>query len=110
MRLTDDWELWLDFFAEDVQYTATEAVTTAQKLIDLEASDKRHISSQISPSGSALKVYQVFCERPNASAQLIREKAELAPATVNNCLRELERLGTRQGLDPLKGREPGTAR
>ena len=102
VRLTGDWESWLVFFAEAVQHTATEAVSTAQKLMDLGAGDRAHISSQISPSGSVLRVYQVFGERPMASPQLVQEKTELSPATVNSCLRELERLGI---ITELTGRK-----
>ena len=35
VRLTGDWEAWLDFFAEAVIFTATQAVETAQQLLDL---------------------------------------------------------------------------
>ncbi len=35
VRLTGDWESWLDFFAEAVIVTATQAVETAQQLLDV---------------------------------------------------------------------------
>ncbi|MGA8831727.1 MAG: Fic family protein, partial [Desulfomonilaceae bacterium] len=44
VRLTGDWEAWLDFFAEAVIVTATQAVETAQQLLDLSNRDRDKIS------------------------------------------------------------------
>jgi len=40
VRLTGDWEAWLDFFAEAVIVTATQAVETARQLLDLSHSHR----------------------------------------------------------------------
>ncbi len=40
VRMTGDWEAWLDFFAEAVIVTATQAVETAQQLLDLPATPR----------------------------------------------------------------------
>lgn len=45
MRLTGNWEAWLDFFAEAVIVTATQAVETAQQLVNLANKDRDEISS-----------------------------------------------------------------
>jgi Fic family protein len=44
VRLTGDWEAWLDFFAEAVMVTATQAVETAQQLLDLSKNDQDKIN------------------------------------------------------------------
>ncbi len=44
VRLTGDWEAWLDFFAEAVIVTSTQAVETAQQLLDLSNKDRDRIS------------------------------------------------------------------
>jgi Fic family protein len=44
VRMTGDWEAWLDFFAEAVIVTATQAVETAQQLLDLSNQDRDKIS------------------------------------------------------------------
>lgn len=44
VRMTGDWETWLDFFAEAVIVTATQAVETAQQLLDLSKQDRDKIS------------------------------------------------------------------
>lgn len=93
VRRTGDWESWLDFFADAVIHTATQAVETAQKLMKLSAEDGRRINGLKRISGSAHLVHKSMLERPMASPNWVQEKTQLSPATVNACLRELERIG-----------------
>jgi Fic family protein len=93
VRLTGDWEVWLDFFADAVIYTATQAVETAQQLMQLSADDGQRIVRLKRISGSMLLIHKAMLERPMASPNWIQEKTRLSPATVNACLRELEQLG-----------------
>jgi cell filamentation protein, protein adenylyltransferase len=93
VRRTGDWESWLDFFADAVIHTATQAVETAQKLMKLSAEDGRRINGLKRISGSAHLVHKSMLERPMASPNWIQEKTQLSHATVNACLRELERIG-----------------
>lgn len=93
VRLTGDWEVWLDFFADAVIHTATRAVEATQKLMKLSAEDGRRINGLKRISGSAHLVHKAMLERPMGSPNWIREKTQLSPATVNACLRELEQLG-----------------
>jgi Fic family protein len=93
VRLTGDWEAWLDFFADAVIHTATQAVDTAQQLMKLSAEDGQRINGLKRISGSAHLIHKAMLERPMASPNWIQEKTQLSPATVNACLRELEKLG-----------------
>ncbi len=93
VRITGDWESWLDFFAEAVIFTATQAVETAQQLMKLSADDGKRINDLKRISGSAHLVHKAIFERPTATPNWLQEKTQLAPATVNVCLRELEKLG-----------------
>jgi len=93
VRLTGDWEAWLDFFADAVIHTATQAVQTAQQLMKLSAEDGQRINGLKRISGSAHLIHKAMLERPMASPNWIQEKTQLSPATVNACLRELEQLG-----------------
>ena len=93
VRLTGDWEAWLDFFADAVIHTATQAVETSRLLMKLAADDGQRINGLKRISGSAHLVHKTMLERPMASPGWIQEKTQLSPATVNGCLRELERLG-----------------
>ena len=93
MRLTGEWETWLDLFADAVIHTATQAVATAQQLMRLSAADGERINGLKRISGSAHLIHKAMLERPMASPKWIQKKTKLSPATVNTCLRELEKLG-----------------
>ncbi|MFN2358823.1 MAG: Fic family protein [Desulfotignum sp.] len=92
VRLTGDWEAWLDFFADALIHTATKAVEAAQQLMKLSAEDGLRINGLKRISGSAHLVHRAMLERPMASPNWVQEKTQLAPATVNACLRALEQL------------------
>lgn len=93
VRLTGDWEAWLDFFADAVIHTATQAMETVQQLMKLSAEDGQRINGLKRISGSAHLIHKAMLERPMASPNWIQEKTHLSPATVNAGLRELEQLG-----------------
>ncbi|MCF8092601.1 MAG: Fic family protein [Desulfotignum sp.] len=93
VRLTGDWEAWLDFFADAVIHTAAQAVEAARQLMKLSAEDGQRINGLKRISGSAHLVHKAMLERPMASPNWVQEKTQLSPATVNACLRELEQLG-----------------
>jgi hypothetical protein len=44
LRLTGDWEAWLGFFAEAIIVTSSQAVGTAQQILDLSNRDRDKIS------------------------------------------------------------------
>jgi Fic family protein len=92
VRLTGDWESWLDFFAQAVTETSNQAVETAQQLVRLSEMDRARINDLGRVAGSALRVHRALLQRPIASARWVSEQAQLSPATVNACLDHLERL------------------
>ena len=93
IRLTGDWEYWLDFFAEAVIMTAGQAIETAQQLRALTQEDKIKITGLGRAANSALKIYMALMEHPIATAGSLVKKTGITAATVNNCLEHLERLG-----------------
>jgi Fic family protein len=93
IRLNGNWEAWLDFFAEAVIVTATQAVDTARQLIDLADEDRDRISGLGRAAASTLRVHRALLERPITASGWLVEKTGITPATVNKCLRHLERLG-----------------
>ena len=102
VRLTGDWEAWLDFFAEAVIVTATQAVETAQQLVDLANKDRDKISSLGRAAASALQIHRTLMERPITTSGWLVEKTGITPATVNKCLVRLERLGIVRELTSRK--------
>ena len=93
VRLTGDWEAWLDFFAEAVIVTATQAVETAQQLLDLANKDRANIIELGRAAASIVQVHRVLIEHPIATSGLIVEKTGITHATVNKALEHLVRLG-----------------
>ncbi|MFC1524032.1 Fic family protein [Thermodesulfobacteriota bacterium] len=90
-RTTGEWETWLDFFAQAVIVTATQAVETAQLLLDLSNVDRDKISGLGRATASTLKIHRAFMEQPIATGNWLVKKTGLTPATVNKCLGHLER-------------------
>ncbi len=93
VRQTGNWEAWLEFFADAVTDTATQAVDTAQKLMTLSAQDTEKIHGLGRGAASVHLVHRALLERPIAPSVWLAEKTHLANATVNSCLRHLEKLG-----------------
>jgi len=92
VRLSGDWEGWLDFFAEAVIVTANQAVDTARQLISLAYEDRDRISILGRAAASTMRVHRALLERPITSSSWLTEKTDITPATVNKCLRHLEHL------------------
>lgn len=90
VRLTGDWELWIEFFADAVVDTATQAVDTAQRLMKLASEDGTRINKLGRVAGSVHQVHRTLLERPIASPNWLQEKTQLSPATINTCLKQLE--------------------
>lgn len=102
VRMTGDWEAWLDFFAEAVIVTATQAVETTQQLLDLSNQDRDKISGLGRAAGSALRVHRALMEHPIATSGSLVEKTGITPATVNKALGHLEQLGIVKELTAQK--------
>jgi Fic family protein len=102
VRLTGDWEAWLDFFAEAVIVTATQAVETAQQLLDLSNQDRDKISGLGRAAASTLQVHRALMEHPIATSSSLVEKTGITPATVNKALGHLEQLGIVKELTAQK--------
>jgi len=93
VRLTGDWEAWLDFFAEAVVVTAGQAADAARQLLDLAEEDRRKIGTLRRSAASTLTVHQALLERPVATSRWLVEKTGLTAPTVNKSLDLLMRLG-----------------
>ncbi|MDF1615688.1 Fic family protein [Desulfurivibrio dismutans] len=93
VRLTGDWEAWLDFFAEAVITTATQAVEAAQQLLELSNRDRDQISGLGRAAASTLEVHRALMEHPIATSGSLVKKTGITPATVNKALGHLEQLG-----------------
>lgn len=102
VRMTGDWEAWLDFFAEAVIVTATQAVETAQQLLDLSNRDRDKISGLGRAAASTLQVHRALMEHPIATSNWLVEKTGITSATVNKALGHLEQLDVVKELTAQK--------
>ncbi|HVE51439.1 MAG TPA: Fic family protein [Casimicrobiaceae bacterium] len=104
VRLSGDWESWLEFFGNGIVSAATQAATSAKRLLELASADGRRIEALGRPANSALTIHRALQRRPIATAALLTASTGLTPATVNKSLAHLERL---EIVSELTGRQRG---
>ena len=104
VRLRGDWERWLDFFAEGIETSATQAVATANALLALVNADRDRIAGLGRAAASALAVHHALQRQPIATSAALVKATGLTPATVNKSLAHLERVGV---VDELTNRQRG---
>ncbi len=92
VRENGDWEAWLEFFADAIETSATQASGSARRLLDLASADASRIEKLGRPSSSALAVHRVLQRQPIATAASLGAATGLTPATVNKSLAHLERI------------------
>lgn len=92
VRETGDWEAWLDFFADAVNFTATQTVETAQRLLTVADIDRKKIAGLGRAAPSALALHQALLEHPIATATSLAANTGLTLATVNKAISHLEQL------------------
>jgi Fic family protein len=102
VRVSGDWESWLEFFAEAVTVTATQALETAQQLLNVSNQDREKISGLGRATASALQVHLALMEHPIATSNWLVKKTGMTPATVNKALGHLEQLGIVRELTTQK--------
>ena len=93
VRLRGDWERWLDFFAEGIEVSATQAVATANALLALVKEDRDRIAGLGRAAASAVAVHLALQRQPLATSASLVGATKLTPATVNKSLAHLERIG-----------------
>ena len=93
VRLSGDWETWLEFFADAVVASATQAATSARRLLELASDDARRVEGLGRATASAMAIHRVLQSKPLGTAASLAAATGLTPATVNKSLAHLERLG-----------------
>lgn len=102
VRISGDWEGWLQFFAEAVSATATAAADTVRRLLEMQLEDREAIRTVGRSAGSILQVHEALMERPLAYAAYVSEATRLSAATTNRALDELQSLGIVEELTGQK--------
>lgn len=102
VRLTGDWETWLDFFADTVIATAGQALDTAQQLHALANEDREKINALGRAAKSTRLLHQALLEQPICNAGSLVVKTGLTAATVNKSISHLVRIGIVRELTARK--------
>ncbi|MCC5844934.1 MAG: Fic family protein [Verrucomicrobia bacterium] len=89
VRTEGDWEAWLDYFAEAVTLTATQAVDAVQRLEALARGDRERIHSLGRAAKSARQIHQELLRRPLATSPELAHRTGLTAITVNRALDHL---------------------
>lgn len=98
VRLEGDWESWLEFFAEGVVSTATQALLAANRLLDLASADSESIAGLGRARTSAAAIHLALQRQPIATSASLVAATGLTPKTVNKSLVHLEQLGIAREL------------
>lgn len=93
VRLTGDWEAWLDFFLEGVAETALQAADTVGRLLALFQTDRQRIYELGRAAGSAPRVHEFMQKQPLVSASRLVKELGISKPTATSALRALLKLG-----------------
>ena len=105
VRKEGDWEEWLRFFLAGVEQTATQAASTARRLMALASKDTQRIQEIGRAAGTALRVHQLLQAQPIVSIPVAAERLKLSFPAVNTGLGHLVKLGiVRELTGKIRGR------
>lgn len=103
VRITGDWEAWLLFFVDAIAATANQAVSMAQQLIQLLATDKLRLAQIGRLSGSATQILDALFAHPVANIAALGTATGLTAATIGKALDAMQdQLGMVQELTGQK--------
>lgn len=89
VRKDGDWESWLTFFAQAIEFSANSAVDTSKKLLQIADKDAELIEKQGRSRINLGKVHKQFQQRPISNSLSLIEATELAPGTVQAAIKRL---------------------
>jgi Fic family protein len=103
VRLTGDWEAWLLFFVDAIAATASQAISTAQALNLLLATDKARLPTIGRLAGSGMQILDALFAHPIQNIAALAAATGLTPATIGKALDAMQdQLGI---VDELTGRK-----
>lgn len=92
IRSDGDWEGWMAYYLEGVDWTARQAVETTMQLLELFKIDRERVL--VSARGSAtLRVYELLQQRVILSVRKTAEQLSISVPTATTALKHLEDVG-----------------
>ncbi|HBC87357.1 MAG TPA: cell filamentation protein Fic [Lentisphaeria bacterium] len=93
VREEGDWESWLSFFADAVKDTATQGVSTANKLTDIVREDSIRMKELKRLSGSGLRVLDVLARTPVITVSQASKETGIVESSVSKALKAMVEMG-----------------
>jgi Fic family protein len=92
VRSDGDWEGWMAYYFEGVDWTARQTIATTAALLDLFRSDRERVLAARG-GGSLLRVYEEMQRRVIVSIRRLANAVGVSIPTVTTALRRLEEMG-----------------
>lgn len=92
IRTRGDWEGWLKFFLRGVIEVAEQAMSTAQRIIQLETADARKII-ELTKSNNAILVHKFLLRQPVISIPAVQRELNVTYLTARNLVQRFEECG-----------------
>ncbi len=93
VRVTGDWESWLEFFLRGVRDTAEQAAGAARRMIAMLEADRKKIEALGRPAASALRIHQYTQTRPIFSIRRAVDATGVSYPTVAGAVEHIQELG-----------------
>lgn len=93
VRVTGDWESWIEFFLTGVYETSNQAFNTAQNIVSLFENDEEKIKSLKKDTAGVLKTYNFLKKHPISNTKNIVKSSQSSLQTILRSLRILEEIG-----------------
>jgi Fic family protein len=93
VRQQGDWEAWIAFFLEGVESTATAAVDSAHRLLELFRGDERKLMGLGRSGGSVRQVFAALRQGPLVGIPQLAARAQLSFPTAAKAVERLVALG-----------------
>ena len=93
VRLTGDWEAWLEFFLDGIFSTASRAADAARNAKKLFEADRDKILGLGRQAASALQLHQLAISKPLLSVPEAAKQLGLVRQTIAKSIRNLEAIG-----------------
>ena len=90
VRTHGDWEGWMAYYLEGVDWTARQTIATTTALTELFTTDRARIGSR---GGSTLRAYEVLQSRVVVSIRRLAESLNVSIPTATTAVKRLEELG-----------------
>jgi Fic family protein len=102
VRVTGDWETWLEFFLTGVRDTAEQAAAAARRIVAVFEEHRHKIEALGRPAASALRVFEHLQRHPIVSISATARSIGVSAPTVAKSLEHMRQLGM---LREITGRQ-----